>query len=369
MWEEAFTRVYREAPHPGGTPWEGEAADAATVRVGSDRLSALGAVDSLRGAASLARTGAAQLQGARQIALEAVRKTRVAGFAVGEDLSVTSRQTGGQPALQATRQAQAEGFAATIRRCAASLAATDTEVANRITAAMAGVTGISFASNPVLPDPQKQEPTIQPVDNRRRKETPIPSPGGPDNLGGSGGRTAPDIRAAIEGLPRGNKPWIKEIRSVEDLRRLWDWVNKGASERVGSYGETPGSMRVLPDGTIVGIRDAAGSNGKPALDIRFPGEKEYVKVHINPRGGVPDIPSSSGEPARGPTVRAPAEGPVKPPSPPPVEPTPRVPVQLPVGPPLVYPPNGVPDLSPPPGAGLEDELPTLGEINLPGERE
>lgn len=51
-WEDAFTTVYPQAPFPGGTAWEGDAADAAVLRVGSDRLTVLGAVDALHDAAS-----------------------------------------------------------------------------------------------------------------------------------------------------------------------------------------------------------------------------------------------------------------------------------------------------------------------------
>lgn len=129
-WEDAFTTVYRQAPFPGGTTWEGDAADAAVLRVGSDRLTVLGAVDALHDAANVARSGASDIQAARQVVIAAVREAQAAGFTVGEDLSVTSRHTGGPPALQAARRAQAEGLAATIRSRAAVLAAVEEQVAS-----------------------------------------------------------------------------------------------------------------------------------------------------------------------------------------------------------------------------------------------
>ena len=127
-WEDAFTTVYRQAPFPGGTAWEGDAADAAVLRIGSDGLTVLGAVDALHDAASVARSGASDIQAARQVVIAAVREAQAAGFTVGADLSVTSRYTGGPPALEAARRAQAEGLAATIRSRAAVLAAVEEQV-------------------------------------------------------------------------------------------------------------------------------------------------------------------------------------------------------------------------------------------------
>jgi hypothetical protein len=40
-----------------GTPWDGQAADAAVLRTGTDRLRVIGAVDDLHGAAAIALTG------------------------------------------------------------------------------------------------------------------------------------------------------------------------------------------------------------------------------------------------------------------------------------------------------------------------
>lgn len=77
---------------------DGDAADAAVLRAGSDRRTVLGAVDALRDAASVARSGASVIQAARQLVLGAVNAAEAAGFTVREDLSVTDRQTGGPPA-------------------------------------------------------------------------------------------------------------------------------------------------------------------------------------------------------------------------------------------------------------------------------
>jgi hypothetical protein len=76
-----------------------------------------------------------------------------------------------------------------------------------------------------------------------------------------------------------------------------------------AYGDpSKGTRYQLPDGTVIGQRWSAGSTGKPVLDFDIPGRGGYMKIHINPRGGVPDIPA----PARtalpeAPLVRVPVE--------------------------------------------------------------
>ncbi len=78
---------------------DGDAADAAVLRAGSDRRTALGAVDALRDAASVARSGASVIQAARQLVLGAVNAAEAAGFH-GSRRSVGHRP----PDRRATRQ-------------------------------------------------------------------------------------------------------------------------------------------------------------------------------------------------------------------------------------------------------------------------
>lgn len=105
-----------------------------------------------------------------------------------------------------------------------------------------------------------------------------------------------------------------EVRLQEDLDNLWKWMREQGVERSEGYGKLPGEMRQLPDGTIVGRREAAGSTKMPALDIRVPDGGGYLKVHINPTcGGVPDIPApirpAAPEPARTPFEPRPVAAP------------------------------------------------------------
>ena len=60
-WETAFTAVHRGSLNPGGTVWEGEAAEAAQARTFADLVKVRGLSDHLSEAAKVARRGADQL--------------------------------------------------------------------------------------------------------------------------------------------------------------------------------------------------------------------------------------------------------------------------------------------------------------------
>jgi hypothetical protein len=151
LWESTFDHVAAQMAAPGGSPWEGEGAEAAQLRASTDMVTVRGLADGLHSTASIARNGAEDIAWARQSVLDAEEDAQAAGVSVGEDLSVTSQQTGGPAALQAAHHAQAEAFAADIRARAAQLVTLDQEVAAKITAAAAGIRDITFDESPLLP--------------------------------------------------------------------------------------------------------------------------------------------------------------------------------------------------------------------------
>ena len=136
VWEDTFTQLTGQIGAPGGTPWIGEAADAAQGRAYADRLHAVGMADQLHAAAGIARVGAKEIRAARDAVLSAVDDARQAGFAVAEDFSASSHEFG-SPAILAARQAEAEALAAVIRARVAELAAADTQIATKLTGAVA----------------------------------------------------------------------------------------------------------------------------------------------------------------------------------------------------------------------------------------
>jgi hypothetical protein len=139
-WERTFSSVSDEMREPGGTPWFGEAAEAAQQRAYADRLKVVGVADRLHTSADAARSAARELESAKQRVLSAVAQARAAGFTVREDLSVTAARGVG---WHAGRSA-GERFAAEIRERAATLAALDRQAAGRIFAAGGGIGGVGF---------------------------------------------------------------------------------------------------------------------------------------------------------------------------------------------------------------------------------
>ena len=134
-WEDTFTAVHRGSLNPGGTEWEGEAAEAAQQRTFADLVKVRKLSDHLVEAANIARRGADQLDYLKRMAFDAVDEARAAGFTVGEDLSLSDRSLTPLGPAFAARQAQAQTLAAQIQLRAAALSAADHEIAANITAA------------------------------------------------------------------------------------------------------------------------------------------------------------------------------------------------------------------------------------------
>lgn len=310
-WESVYGQVWQQAI---GMDWHGEARDALIDRTTADRAVVTQKSDQLREASLTARKGAGDISAAQRSVLYKVDDAHQAGFVVGEDLSLTDTQRSRNAAELATRQAQAQALSADIRSCAAQLLAADSEVGAKLTATAGDVGSLNFDEKPIAHDGK-----IQAVD---WKQAPA-SPPGP---------TGQDLHDAVKNLPRGKRPIIGEIRSEDDLRRLWNWATEGAAER--APGSTyKGTERVLGDGTIVGLRP---SDSGLTLEFNPPGGP-YEKIHVNTtRGGIPDIPVRAAGPPEGlaprahaPVESAPVEGaPVEPvaPRPAPAAPEPSPPM-------------------------------------------
>lgn len=75
-WEDTFTGVHRGTLSPGGTTWEGAAADAAQGRSFADLVKVRGLADALHDAAAVVRRGADQLDYLKRHAIDAVDEAR-----------------------------------------------------------------------------------------------------------------------------------------------------------------------------------------------------------------------------------------------------------------------------------------------------
>jgi len=134
-WEDSFDAVHRESQYPGGTSWQGRAAEACYQHTGRDRFVALDAGDSLRDAARVARNGADDLHWAKSEVLNAVEDARADGHQVTDNFMVVPPHP--------VRAPQAAAHAANIGDMVAVLNATDSEVASNLTSAAAGVQAVN----------------------------------------------------------------------------------------------------------------------------------------------------------------------------------------------------------------------------------
>ncbi|MCX8559223.1 hypothetical protein OS121_29695 [Mycolicibacterium mucogenicum] len=294
-WEGHFETIHTGMLRPGGTTWEGAAADAAAERSWGDLVKVRGAGDALYAAAGHATNGADDIAWAKRQVLAAIAEAEESGFTVGQDFSVTDKSSGGLMRSTVARQQQAQAFAAEISERVQTLAALDKGVAGKITAALAPLRGMNFG-----------EPTVQAAGFRTLKDAPAaPEPPPPPPLPPKG-PSGEEIAKVLDQLPSDSRPNIKVVRSKADIERLWEWMKQNGVENPGRYRGTDGVSMDLPDGTSIGQRSAAGSTGEPALDVNVPG-KGYIKVHINPEKGAAPVLPEPKSPA--PAKTAPGEGP------------------------------------------------------------
>ncbi|CQD09963.1 transmembrane protein [Mycobacterium lentiflavum] len=201
-WESSFSSIHRASVSPGGTVWEGVAAEAAQERAFADLVKVRGLADVLHESAAIARRGADTLDSAKRSVLDAVEEASSAGYLVGEDLSVTP------PRASVAAQAQAQVYAADIQQRAAQLVAHDQAIAAKITTASAPLNGVAFAEPPASPvaralgagfkldhewDPYTDQPAHGPFEPVQPGPTPfdpktgtVQGSGGPVGKGGSG---------------------------------------------------------------------------------------------------------------------------------------------------------------------------------------
>ena len=165
-WEDSFTSVHLGTLSPGGTAWEGQAAEAAQQRTFGDLVRVRGLADTLQEVAGIARRGADQLDYLKRLAVDAISGAREAGFTVGEDLSVTDPGRFG-----ALRVGQAQQYAATIAARATALSIADKEIAAKIT-----TTTVELSNHGFVEPPENR--TAHAVDF---KQAPPPSPPYPIN--------------------------------------------------------------------------------------------------------------------------------------------------------------------------------------------
>lgn len=228
LWEESFDRVYQGALRPGGTVWEGEAADAAAERTFADLVKVRGASDRLAEAADIARRAADRLGDLKRSAISAIGDARAAGFTVGEDLSVSDNSVLPVGPALAARQAQAEEFSAEIHARAAALSFADHKVAANISAALAPLAEVAFAESP------EGNGTVQAVDYKT-------SPANPQDPYYDTGSEIPVGKSPAE-----VKSWWDGLSQDKKDQLLRDWP-----ERIGALDGVPVADRSTANTTVM----------------------------------------------------------------------------------------------------------------------
>ncbi|QUR68930.1 hypothetical protein [Mycobacterium spongiae] len=180
QWEDVFLQM-RNQSHT--VTWQGAGGDALRSRTGADLAVVSAKADQLRQASTIARDGAGMIGAAQRRVIYAVEDAHNAGFAVGEDFSVTDTRTSRSAAQQAARHAQAQTLAADIRQRAAQLIGSEHDVAANITTATAGIAATTFPETPGIDDTiisdDKRDGGVQLVDFTQDDHASPPPPFAP----------------------------------------------------------------------------------------------------------------------------------------------------------------------------------------------
>jgi hypothetical protein len=92
-WESAFAEVRDSSVRPGGTEWNGDAADGFQHRTDTDLVKVRGPADQLRVGAGAAERGYDTQEAGKRLVLDAVDDAERDKFQVGEDYTVTDTHT------------------------------------------------------------------------------------------------------------------------------------------------------------------------------------------------------------------------------------------------------------------------------------
>lgn len=310
--ENASDAHLRQLSAPGGADWDGDAADAAQQAAYSDRGVAYAAADLIRKMQKIANVGAGNIRQARDIALDAITEAERDDFRVDDDLSVTDtrRYTAQQLSTYEIRKAAAEAHHSYIAMRVRNLVSEDTKVGTELSA------GAAELERMIPADWNQRQPSIETVSDGEAQ--PYDNDGETaDDDALSGEQIAERLRELRRGINRG----IREIDTEDEIFDLYEELAKGGTQL--PVPDNYYDRRVLPDGTIIGIRES--DDHGPTLDVKYPpGVSGPDKVHLPPPVPPPAPPPTPGE---APVIAAPPNLPVidHPPAPsqmPPWAPTP-----------------------------------------------
>lgn len=162
QWEEHYAAIHTGTLAPGGSVWEGTAAETAQERAWADLVTVRGLTECLHDASAAARSGAEDISWAKRQVLGAISDAEANNFTVGEDLSVTPPSASSPFARVPIAEAvAAQEYATQIASAAKALAMMDQQVAGKITGALAPLQGASFGE-----DSGERAPVMQAMGNK-----------------------------------------------------------------------------------------------------------------------------------------------------------------------------------------------------------
>jgi hypothetical protein len=342
--ESAADAHVQQMSAPGGTVWEGDAADTARESSYVDRGVVYHAADQMRGLAKIASLGAQNLAQARDRALDAISDAESDGFQVGNDLTVTDsrRYTSRELSLYEERKTKAEEHHSYITMRARALASEDAAVGTKLHTGAAHLTG----SIPL--GWGNEHAPGQPVSGGDGDVQPLDNDGDGD---GDHTYTGREIAEELEKLRDGKRTGIKEVGTEDEIFDLWEKYSQGGVQvpLPEDVADKIYDRVLLPDGTTVGIRESDPHG--PTLDVGYPpGVDGPKKVHDPETPPPPPILPSPPPPTGG-------EAPI-------IAPPPNLPI-------IDHPPVGVPPVATPPAPGLLPpwsrgaDVPTLSPPDLP----
>lgn len=210
--EGAFDQHRQNISAPGGTTWEGTAKDAALDRVNAD----VSVVDRqggvLREAATLAESGAFDIDSAKDKAVETITTAENDGFRVAEDLSVTDGRRYDITTI-VERNRAAKEHAEDIRWAAEQLVAADKLVGDRLQVKAADLEGIRFDG-----EGDGRNGHVDLVDHETDGTDPNHPAGGAPN-DGSGPMSDAQVAAALNDLVNGQDLSETEAAQLENVLR------------------------------------------------------------------------------------------------------------------------------------------------------
>lgn len=233
-WERAATIVgehYSKAQSTvGGVPWTGAASDRANDKLAENMAKIQGALDLMRQAAGIAKSGAESIDMAKSDAVNAIKNAEDQFFSVSEDLTVTDRMPWIiSPALALMRKLRAKHAQADIHAKATVLEFADQKVANQLDGMTAKLREFDLEGGKEGgPDTGK---------SGRPQITGLPGPLRPESKAADLNSTLPGTGIEISGDGRTGYPTLNGERNPLEIE-----ANQNGEDKV----------RPLPTGTIVG---------------------------------------------------------------------------------------------------------------------